>query len=133
MYIFGKWQKIDNLICELDNISGKAKELNCEIHNTSIEDIIDMLDSLSKEWKEGSPIYIKAQELLLDELSFSSEMISASLNMISDLLSRESLEQRIKLELDDIEKLDRPVNIQSGSRVQYMPLGTILHVTAGNV
>jgi phenylacetate-coenzyme A ligase PaaK-like adenylate-forming protein len=133
MYLFGKWKKIELLNDEIQNISDQSTFLNKQIQSISILEIINILDALSKIWIKDSPFYLKALDILSNELSFSKEMIMASLNIIPELLCRESLEKRLFYELGNYEHLDGPVSTQSGARLQFKPLGTILHVTAGNV
>ena len=133
MYIFGHWQKIDSLVNNIEDISITADQLCNDFSDISINEIINVLDLLSFEWRKDSDFYLRAQSLLNDELSFSADMISVSLDIIPELLSKKSIEERLKLELNSIDQLDGPSNITNGCRVQYLPLGKILHVTAGNV
>jgi phenylacetate-CoA ligase len=92
------------------------------------DEILSVLDRLSKEdFSAALP------ELVL-ESGFSEEETRATLNLLPMILSREGLEKRIRAEFIRPEILDRFVKLPHGmAKVRATPLGTILHVTAGNV
>ena len=94
MYIFGKWQEFDNLSDKIDEISLMGDDLRSDFINTSIFDIIEILDLMANEWTQDSEFYKKALYLLSKELTFSEDMIIASLDIIPELLSRKSLEEQ---------------------------------------
>ena len=133
MFIFGEFKKIDNAD-DLKEVFIQSKKVSQQLSETSIEHIISELDKVGKHWHSESKWYQKALTILPHELSFSSSMIKATLDLIPELLSREVLYQRLNAELGDVQLLDqlgcRP---NFNGQVRYFPIGTLLHVSAGNV
>ncbi len=133
MYIFGNWNDVDDMPSQINDITFMGEELRSKFTQTSIYDIIEVLDLLAKEWNKESEFYKSALSSLIKELSFSKDMIISSLDIIPEILSKRSIWQRLRLELNESLELDKPFNTKGGSRIQYIPLGKILHITAGNV
>ena len=99
-----------------------------------LDSIITLLDSFSNEWREGSSSFSEALPKLISESGFSEEETRKTLNLLPGLLTRHSLEKRIKAEFTKNEVLDRFTKLPGQeAMVKAVPCGTILHVTAGNV
>lgn len=101
------------------------------LHSTPIEAIITLLDSFSKEWKTLGK---EALPRLIQESGFSQEETEKTLGLLPGLLSRESLDKRIKAEFIRPAVLDKFTKLPYGSgKVRAVSNGVVLHVTAGNV
>lgn len=133
MYWFGDIHP--SLDVALDPESWKAlgaKRL--ALYQTQIEDIIELLDAFSYEWKEDSQSFNEALPRLVQESGFSEEDTRKTLALLPGLLKQESLLRRVQGEFSKIEVLNRFVKLPSQSAlVRAIPQGTLLHVTAGNV
>lgn len=99
-------------------------------NRTSINSILDLLDAFSQEWKDSSKLVPK----LMQESGFSEEETLKTLNLLPGLLSRSSLEKRLKAEFTRPEVLDQFTKLpQQSGKVRAVASGLVLHVTAGNV
>ncbi|MCX6125655.1 MAG: hypothetical protein NTV34_13055 [Proteobacteria bacterium] len=101
---------------------------------TPISEIMRVLDGLAQKWERGSDYWNQAFEITRTELSFSDEMIAASLDVIPELLTYEHVAARIRADFRQLERLDRFVEspLFSGCDRAF-PLGVLSHVSAGNV
>lgn len=118
----------------IEKILEEAKLKERQLASTPIDLIIDVLHDLGLRWKEGSPFYHEALIKLPREISFSKSMIEETLKIIPELLNRENLIKRLNAELGDYKILDRFCSLDSfEGQVRAFPLGTLLHVSAGNV
>lgn len=103
-----------------------------KLYETSLDDILTLLDQFSHFWKEGSTEFEKIAYHL--ESSFEREELKKTIHLLSHLLSRQSLEKRIEAELTNKNVLDRFTKLAFGTaKVRAIPRGVTLHVTAGNV
>ena len=132
MYWFGKevqsdeWQQPDNW----SGISLAKKSFAL----TSLEEIITILDGFSKLWIADSKCYKEALPRLIKESGFSEEEVNSTLSLLPRLLSRESLEARVRAEFTNDKVLDQFTKLPHfGGLVKAVPKGILLHVTAGNV
>jgi phenylacetate-coenzyme A ligase PaaK-like adenylate-forming protein len=132
MYWFGKevqsdeWQQPDNW----SGISLAKKTFAL----TSLEEIITILDGFSKLWIPDSKFFNEALPQLIKESGFSDEEVNSTLSLLSGLLSRESLEARVRSEFTNDKVLDQFTKLPHfGGLVKAVPKGILLHVTAGNV
>ncbi len=101
---------------------------------TSLEDIISVLDSFSKIWTASSPFYSEVLEKLQKDSGFTLEETASTLALLPGILGRESLERRVRAEFQLPQVLDGFVKLSGGdAQVKASPLGILLHVTAGNV
>lgn len=95
---------------------------------TSLNDILDLLDSFSKE------SFGEALPQLISESGFSHEETLKTLSILPEILKRENLEKRIRAEFSNIKVLDHFSKLPHGTfKVKAVPKGLLLHVTAGNV
>jgi phenylacetate-CoA ligase len=95
---------------------------------TKLEDIISLLDAFGKVSFEN------AVDTLIKESGFSELETRNTLSLLPKMLSRESLEKRVKAEFSKPEVLDQFTKLPHGeARVKAVPQGVLLHVTAGNV
>lgn len=132
MFVFGEFEKIET-IGDLKAVFTQAKKVSLELSEVPIDDIINDLDSIGKAWQPAGKWYQKALALLPEELSFDPEMIRYTLDLIPNLLSKQTLYQRLNAELEDARLLDQlGVRHNFNGKVRYFPRGTLLHVSAGN-
>ncbi|MDY6985555.1 MAG: acyl-CoA reductase [Candidatus Thermoplasmatota archaeon] len=92
-------------------------------------EILTILDRVRGKWRAGS--YREAAMEKLPELTgFSESTVEEGLNMLCDILSKKNLERRIKTELGcSLDGWGGKGNI----RLFAVPLGSTLHVLAGNI
>ncbi len=136
MYLFGELTSISDheVNEETHGIVARADEKRLAFQTIKINEVIDVLDRFSKQWVCGSPLFEDALNGLQKEISFSTETIKETLSIIPQLLSREVLTQRIEAELGSLSVLDEFTHAPHfDGRVKAFPLGTLLHVSAGNV
>ncbi len=108
--------------------------LKKEFALTDIELIVSTLDGFSKLWDKDSKNFQEALPQLFQESGFSEEEVISTLSILPGLLSRESLEARIRAEFINEKVLDQFIKLPQGAaRVKASPKGVVLHVTAGNV
>ena len=113
---------------------GQISALKKELALTSVDDIITTLDSFGKLWSKDSKNYSEAIPKLIEESGFSSEEVHSTLSILPQLLSRESLEARVKAEFTNVNVLDTFSKLPHfQGMVKAVPKGVVLHVTAGNV
>lgn len=113
----------DSLLSSLENdiintISGKS---------ICAEDVISAADKLRKKILSGE-YNGRLSELKLDNPE-------RYLSLAATMLSRENLENKLKTELGEIypnERKTETINELKGITARVMPLGTILHIAAGN-
>ncbi len=100
----------------------------------NIEDILDLLEEVSKLWKEGGTFFNKANDFLEKNPIFGKKQDLAALKLISFLCQKSELKKRIESELGTTKSLDEFVIMDSyEGKVFYAPVGRILHITAGNI
>ena len=136
IYVFG--QEYDpNWIC-----AETATELLEEAYQKAriaaepdIECILEILDDVSKAWADHDyHLRRKAEEILPQLLSFSSEMIEEGLNAVSIICSRENLEKRIYSEIGSMEALNEgEEKLHLNYRLKARPSGVVLHMSSGNI
>lgn len=126
MFWFGK--SIQSSSDWLNDESWKLLPQRKALVATEINAIIDLLDAFSRE------SFDEALPALINESGFSEEETRKTLALLPGLLSRESLEKRVKTEFGNERVLDQFVKIPHGQfKTKAIPLGVVLHVTAGNV
>ncbi|OQA81028.1 MAG: Phenylacetate-coenzyme A ligase [bacterium ADurb.Bin243] len=114
--------------------AGKKKKLAA----APINDIINVLDSVSRAWADkGYHLRKIAWDYLKEQTGYSDEMLEAGFQTISYICSKKILNERLASELNcehAFEKLDRlSYDKKSGGMIKLNPLGNILHVSASNV
>lgn len=109
----------------------EVKQRNLSV--TPSERIIDVLESLGESFFEnGFPESLKSA--LEEESGFNRAEVEGSLGVLPQLLSRESLEKRLRSEFTRAEILDRFAKLpHQETLIRALPRGPLLHVTAGNV
>lgn len=124
MYGFGKKiSKIEELKWEEISLLKKA------FSQIKLEEILDVLDRFSNEWKVGSALFSQALRLLPP-----GEETFKTLSLVEGLLQRKSLEKRLLAEFQNLDLLDRFTKLpHQTAMIKAKSLGVVLHVTAGNV
>lgn len=116
------------------DVLARGKVMRQSLQTLKLDEIITVLDAFGKEWKVGGQLFNQALEGLKSDLPFSEDMVKLTLGVIPELLSKESLEKRVKGEFQDIQILDKFIRAKNGlGFVRAIPVGEMLHVTAGNV
>jgi phenylacetate-coenzyme A ligase PaaK-like adenylate-forming protein len=133
-YQFGVFERQSIREQDVSRLLSIAKSKTTEFASIPIASVIDVLDKLSLLWTRGSPYWERAFEITKEELSFSSEMIAASLDVIPSLLSRRNVTSRLLADFESIQRLDEFVDSPHfQGRDRAFPLGVVFHVSAGNV
>jgi phenylacetate-CoA ligase len=108
--------------------------LRQEFASIPVSDIISILDSFSALWLPGTEFYLEALGQLKNSSSFTIEEVEQTLSILPKLLSKESLEKRLSAEFFPLDVLDKfSKSPRFSGKVRALPLGLVLHVTAGNV
>lgn len=132
MYWFG--QLINSTEWRTDEAFLKLDDLKFSFYQTSVDEIIDLLDSFSRKWNESSDLYQEAVAPLVNESGMSEKDIKETLSILPLLLRRDSLMTRLKSEFILPEILDKFTKTPAfAGKVKAVPQGLLLHVTAGNV
>jgi len=118
----------------IEQILKEAKLKEKILAATPIDDILNVLHQLGQSWKKGTPFYEEALVKLPSEISFSKAMIEETLKIIPELLDKNNLIKRLNAEFGHYKILDDflPAKGFEGKLAAF-PLGTLLHVSAGNV
>jgi phenylacetate-coenzyme A ligase PaaK-like adenylate-forming protein len=133
MYWFGQNLKNKDDWKTLESWSGLA-HLKRKMAMTNLDAIITLLDQFSQTWKSESSSFKEAVPQLVLESGFSESEVHSTLKILSVLLSRESLEARIRSEFVNDKILDEFSKLPHfAGQVRVVPHGLLLHVTAGNV
>jgi phenylacetate-CoA ligase len=133
MYLFGKEQQIHSLD-DLQQLMVIANHKSHLLVETPLGTIIDLLHQVGQQWLPGGKWYLRALKELTVELPFSESMIKATLDIVPGLLDRDELQQRIRAEFINESFLDTFHSRHDfKGKVRAFPLGTLLHVSAGNV
>ena len=124
MYGFGKKiSKIEELNWEEISLLKKA------FTQIKLDEIFDVLDRFSHEWKVDGELFKQAMKLLPP-----GEETYKTLSLVEGLLQRKSLEKRMLAEFQNLDLLDRFTKLpHQTAMVKAKSLGVVLHVTAGNV
>lgn len=96
---------------------------------------IDVLHRTGRLWADPrSPFRRRAQALMPEVSGFSPETVRRTLEILPQLLDRDVLRKRLSSELGRPDALDAwSLEPESASALKAFPLGTVLHVAAGNV
>jgi phenylacetate-CoA ligase len=134
MFWFGKSIRDHEYFWENENLWIELEALKKELFQTQTEDILNVLDSFSKFWSEDGELFNKAYAGLLNTNQMTSDEIKKTLLFIKPLFSKENLRKRLSAEFHPVSQLDHFVKTPGFSgEVRAIPLGVLLHVTAGNV
>ncbi len=132
MFIQGKWISAQSKD-EISNIIEESQKTYNASQTPNVLDIVDFLDRVGKLWHKEGVFYQEALEIIHSSSSFSKAMIEETLNILPSLLNNDLLVTRIECEIGELESLDRPVSSKNLKREYLAPVGSVLHVTAGNV
>jgi phenylacetate-CoA ligase len=112
----------------------QCRTRQAELASTPLARILAVLEQLASLWSEDSPWFRRTVDALEPEIGFSRPMIEHTLRLLPGLLHSDELRARLTQELGSPELVDdyvRPAGFPG--RMRAFPLGTLLHVTAGNV
>lgn len=134
MYWLGKVLAKSEKPWEVDSYWREVALKKRAFSKISLEEIISTLDSFSLLWTEDGEYFKHALTQLSSESNLSPEEIRSTLKILPNLLKRENIERRVDAEFQPRELLDRFSKPRHFiGRVRAVPLGVVLHVTAGNV
>lgn len=113
----------------------QAKKQSEIVKNTSISQIIDVLQAVSKSWADPEyHLRKKAAKILPELIDFSPKMIEQGFEVISHICSKSSIQKRIEGEIGSLTVLDGFVDKpELATEITARPQGVLLHLTAGNV
>ena len=138
-YIFGEIIKnFEPCVDNFNDIIQRARDKKNKIAAAPINDIINVLDDVSRAWADKDYSLRKiAFDYLKEQTGYSDIMLEAGFETISYICSRAFLHSRLKNELNcehAFEKIDLiSRDAKSGGMIKINPLGNILHVSASNV
>lgn len=135
-YVWGDFKEVSASSADfLAEMMETAALRQKELRRVRLASIVDVLVSAGKLWNDRScHLRRKALENMPALTGFHQCMIEKALDAMASLLTRESLELKVRRELGDPALLDRWSGTESsGLSVMAGPLGTVLHVSAGNV
>ena len=136
-FIFGRWVPdagpLDAAAAE--ELVAHARAQTPRAAATPLERVLEVLEATGRAWADpASPRVREARERLQSLIPFSPPMIDHTLSLLPGLLTRDAILERIRAEMGDPERLDgwSPDPAFPGSST-WLPRGTLLHVSAGNV
>ncbi|MEW6041234.1 MAG: acyl-CoA reductase [Elusimicrobiota bacterium] len=135
-YIFGKsLNKSTWTEKEILEIGRQARDLTNIIKQISRDYIIDVLSKTGKLFKNKNSIYRKtAIAHLKESITFSAPVIEKSLEVIPEILDKQTMLKRMNLEMFLPYALETAIERRGyDGLIRAMPKGVVLHVGAGNV
>jgi len=135
-FIFGEWVEKEGPLTssEAQCILEKAQSRRAAIQNFPQDKTLRVLQSLGQVWADPKNRFRqKCLKELPVETGFSKEMIEVSLQSLSDTLSADKLERKLKTELRGIVRGEWKWDRETNTRHSFEPLGIILHILSGNV
>ena len=131
-YVFGEFRSGDLEDADIHAILGQARGLVAGVRRIPHDDILHLLDRLSRRWADPADRYRKqALDGLPDQIGFSRPMVEKDLEGFVMALSRPFSEAKVKAELGGPAVLDGWIG--SGPYLRAQSKGVVLHVAAGNV
>jgi phenylacetate-CoA ligase len=136
-YVFGEFIESPRALSpgELEVICERGHAIKRSLMDYPVKKIIDLLARTGDLWKDRS--YSRRREALerMPALTgFHESMVERALDAMAALLDHENLERKLTCELGTKDYLDGWVfHGPAGAMVRARPLGTVLHVSAGNV
>lgn len=96
---------------------------------------INVLHECGRLWADPRGSFRRRAQAVMPGVSgFSPETVRRTLEIIPRLLSRENLAKRVRAELGRLDALDAwSLEPEAGSAIKAFPLGSVLHVAAGNI
>ncbi len=142
-WFFGERKDMPPLDAETaGSLAARAASRKGAIEAAGLEYVLEVLHRTGREWEDpGNPCRRRAVEALEDILPMSRPQIEASLDLIPEILDKKTLRKRIETEIGDPSYLlgprasstGRGLDLRGDHLVWAAPLGTVLHVSAGNV
>ncbi|MDQ7822821.1 MAG: acyl-CoA reductase [Candidatus Eremiobacteraeota bacterium] len=136
-YLFGKEVRSEAPLEEKDitSLVLRALEIKERLRSSPLDRIIAVLDRAGRRWADKSYGPRKKALAMMPLLTgFHPTMVERALETLAALLSRSELEKKVATELGTPGALDRWVrNGPTSVLVKALPLGLVLHVSAGNV
>jgi len=134
-YLFGKTlNKASWTPAELEAVGLEAQEARALMRGVSRDYIAETLSKAGLMFEKGGKYRACALELLKEQIPFSAPVIEKSLDIIPEILDKNTLIKRMNMELFLPYALEAPVERRGyGGLLRALPKGVVLHVGAGNV
>ena len=134
-YLFGKaLDKTAWTPAELGKLGLQAQEARGLLRGVSRDYIADTLARAGRLFDKGGKYRKAALAHLKEHITFSGPVIEKSLDVIPEILEKQTLIKRMNMELFIPYALEAPVERRGYSGlVRALPKGVVLHVGAGNV
>jgi len=133
MYWFGRFSKNKEEWRD-DEAWSHLFRLKREMALTPVEDIVQALHEFGGFLKNNDVFASEVLPELIKDSGLSSDDIKKTLNLLPSLLTQENLEKRLKGEFIQPKVLNDFIKLPGASQLtRAIPLGVVLHVTAGNV
>lgn len=121
-------------LAQLEEVVKMAQQAQTSIRDISIDEIIAGLGRARELWSPNGEYYKKASAYIKEYPYFAPELDLESVGIISELLDKESLIERLKSDFENLRALDSFQEIPPYRGKKYFsPLGIVLHITASNV
>ncbi len=135
-YLFGKTVTLNKAFSsrEIDNLISEAGEIQRNTEPPSLDQILKVFSKLSAAWTDPNYSYRKkAHDALLQTSGLNEASIIGIMEKLPYFISPEYFLKKIEGEFGYTEILDKPVwQEATNSHLLAAPLGTVLHVGAGN-
>jgi|GEM_PF-1223624 len=136
-YFFGTWKEAREPLTldEVIDLLSEADRRKSALANYPTDKILEVFARMGKKWSDPS---YEARRLMLEQLpeesGFSREMIELGMNELKNMFNPALIERKIETELRGLSRLgDWKYKPESGTRIAWQPLGSLLHVISGNV
>lgn len=136
-YLLGRFQSTESPlgVGDIERVCAEARDKQRRLDEVPVSRVLDTLDAVSRRWRD--PAYDgrrKALRVMPQIVGFHPAMVEKAIDALCDVMRRPAMEKKIRLELSHRDVLDgwRYVPPYKGF-VRAQALGTVLHVSAGNV
>lgn len=135
-FTFGQWTGKASWTAEsIHALCDEAERRATDFSQVPLEEIFDLFDLLKSKWQDPEYKWRKqAQNGLPLRTRFSPAMIRLALDHLGGLFDSAALQKKLDTELRNIPRQGVPkFDLDKRNYLKWNPLGTILHVLAGNV
>lgn len=136
-YLFGRFESTERPldVADIERICAVARDKQRRLDAVPLSRLLDTLDAVARRWRD--PAYDgrrKALRVMPEVVGFHPSMVEKAIDALCDVMQRPAMEKKIRLELGHRDALDgwRFIPPYKGF-VRAQALGTVLHVSAGNV
>lgn len=136
-YLFGRFESTEAPLDagDIGRICALAREKQRSLERLPLSRLLDVLDAAARRWRD--PQYEgrrKALEVMPGIVGFHPSMVERAIDALCDVLSRPSMEKKIRFDLGHRDVLDGWRYVSAyGGYLRAQAVGLVLHVSAGNV